>query len=107
MKRRVKFLGLLEAALHEPEKLKEIVLGNKKILAAKNSIDENALHYLALETKFEEVHMLRTIGSDLPPYSILETLSIGHFNMVALLLEPGGDSGVRSISATLKSSDSP
>jgi len=98
------FLILLEAVLKEPEKVTDIVNGNTGILEAKNSIGENVLHYLAVENKLEEVQMLHALGSTIPQYSISDALSVGHLDMVALLLELGGDPQVRFCSMHMNGS---
>jgi len=98
------FFILFEAVMKELEKVSDIVKGNASILEAKNSIGENVLHYLAIENKQEEVQILRALGSTIPQYSICDALSLGHLDMVALLLELGGDPQIRFCSMHMNNS---
>ena len=93
---------LLNAILSEPWKVRDIVKGDEEVLSAINSIGENVLHYLAVENKLEEVKLLRSLGSMIPPYAIAEAASLGHTDMVSLLLELGGEPSISSCSDNIE-----
>ena len=88
-----KFWHLLDAVLHEPEKVSQIVSADRSVLEARNATGENVLRWLALENHFERVRLLRTLGSSIQEWAITEAIQHGHTEMVALLLELGGDIG--------------
>ena len=96
------FFILFDAVTREPWKVKEIVQGNEDILAAKNSIGENVLHHLAVANNLEAVRILRGYGSEIPPYAIAEVVSLGNIDMLALLLELGGEPVISSCNSNLK-----
>ena len=82
---------LLDAMMNDRHKVKDIVSGNRAILEATNRTGENVLRWFALENCFEEVSLLRSMGSSIQSVTLSEAVGMGNTMMVGLLLELGGD----------------
>jgi ankyrin repeat protein len=82
---------LLDAMINERHKVHDIVINNRAILEATNRVGENVLRWFALENCFEEVRMLRSLGSSIQPSALTEAVDMGNTRMVGLLLELGAE----------------
>lgn len=82
---------LLDAMMNERHKVKDIVNGNRAILEATNRTGENVLRWFALENCFEEVSLLRSMGSSIQPVTLSEAVGMGNTMMVGLLFELGAE----------------
>lgn len=85
------FIRLLDAVLNEPHKVKDIVAGNPGIVYETCWAGENVLHWLAIENKYEEIKLLRSLGSPIPKYSLIHAVELGHTETVITLLELGAE----------------
>lgn len=94
---------LLDAVLHEPQKVRSIVAANRDILSATNRCGENVLKWLAVENHVEGVTLLRSLGSSIPESALWEAMQMGHTDMVILLLELGAEVDVEVCKRTLSS----
>ena len=83
------FIRLLDAVLHEPHKVPLMVAENRDILRATNWIGENVLHWLAVENHVEGISLLRSLGSPIPTWALVEAVEMGNIETVILLLELG------------------
>ncbi|WP_092022627.1 hypothetical protein [Marinobacter zhejiangensis] len=89
--RNLRFDRLLDSLLKEPpEKVAQIVNADRTILKEKNSIGENALTWCALELKYKEVELLRSLGCPIQEQALSEAIQHGNSDMLLLLLELGG-----------------
>lgn len=79
------------AILHEPHKVEAIVLDNRSILESTNATGENVLRWCALENRFDDVELLRSLGSSIQSVTLCEAIDMGHSDMLLLLLELGGE----------------
>ncbi len=52
---------------------------------------ENVLHWLAVENRHEEIRLLRSLGSPIPIYALVEAVEHGHIETVIALLELGAE----------------
>lgn len=82
---------LLDAVLNEPHKLKDIIEDNPEILYETCWVGENALHWLAIENRFEEIKLLRKFGSPIPRYALVHAVDAGHLETIITLLELGAE----------------
>ena len=94
---------LLEAMENEREKVRDIVKADRSILEATNRTGENVLRWYALENRFEEVSMLRSLGSSIQSVTITEAIEMGNTEMVGHLLELGGEPDLTSCRMALES----
>lgn len=85
------FCLLLDAVLHEPEKVRGIVASNPEILYETCWAGENVLHWLAIENKHEEIRLLRSLGAPIPRYSLVDAVEHGHTESIIALLELGAE----------------
>jgi ankyrin repeat protein len=97
------FAVLLDAVINEPHKVQAIVTGNRSILEATNRTGENALRWFSLENCFEQVRLLRSLGSSIQPEALSEAVGMGNAEMVGLLLELGAEPDLVSSSSELNS----
>ncbi|WP_444935410.1 hypothetical protein ACJJIW_13195 [Microbulbifer sp. JMSA004] len=72
------------------------------ILEQTNSIGENVLTWCALELKYEEVELLRSLGSPIQEQAVSEAIQHGNSDMLLLLLELGGDISSYSASQCIR-----
>ena len=84
------FGRLHDAVLLEPEKIRSIVRENPETLEATNRTGENVLRWCALENRFDDVKLLRSLGSSIQEASLTEAIEMGNTDMLLLLLELGG-----------------
>ncbi|MCG8093989.1 MAG: ankyrin repeat domain-containing protein [Candidatus Thiodiazotropha endolucinida] len=80
---------LLDAVLYEPHKVKDIVTSNPEILYETCWAGENVLHWLAVENKHEEIRLLRSLGSPIPRFALVDAVEFGHLETIITLLELG------------------
>ena len=82
---------LLDAVLNEPHKVRDIVTDNPEILYETCWAGENVLHWLAVENKTEGIELLRSLGSPIPAFALINAVEHGHTETVILLLELGAE----------------
>ena len=82
---------LLDAVLIEPHKVRDIVSNNPEVLYETCWVGENVLHWLAVENKHEEIRLLRSLGSPIPRYALVEAVEHGHAETIIALLELGAE----------------
>lgn len=80
---------LLDAVLYEPHRVKDIVTSNPEILYETCWAGENVLHWLAVENKHEEIRLLRSLGSPIPRFALVDAVELGHLETIITLLELG------------------
>ncbi|MFT4907719.1 MAG: ankyrin repeat protein [Oleispira sp.] len=91
-RRNLGFEILLDALRREsPEKVTNIVKSDVSLLKQTNSIGENALTWCALELMYDQVELLRSLGSPIQEQALSEAIQHGNSDMVNLLLELGGN----------------
>jgi hypothetical protein len=96
--------GLLhDAMLNDREKARDIVIENRSVLEATNRTGENVLRWFALENCFEEVSLLRSMGSSIQPVTLTEAIEMGNTEMVGLLLELGVEPDIETCRMILRS----
>jgi ankyrin repeat protein len=87
-----RFYELRNAAYANLPLARKIIKADPTIVAAKNSIGETALHFLAVENQLEAVEFLAKHGSDINNENnfgqsvLVEVARIGHIEMIDLLL---------------------
>ncbi len=102
-----RFYALRDAAYADLAAARELIENDASIVAAKNSIGETALHFLAIENALEAVKLLAQNGADVNNRNafgtpaIIEAAEVGHLEMVDLLLELGADADLQRIAADL------
>jgi len=96
------FGRLLDAALNEPHKVPTMVAQDRDILIATNRSGENALAWLALENQFEQVILLRNVGSPIPHFALYEAIELLNIKMIILLLELGVDIDIYTCRSTYR-----
>ncbi|WNZ58209.1 hypothetical protein QT397_13005 [Microbulbifer sp. MKSA007] len=82
---------LLDAVLNEPQKVRDIISENPEVLYETCWVGENVLHWLAVENKHEEIRLLRSLGSPIPVYALVEAVEHGHTETIIALLELGAE----------------
>ncbi|EAA3799241.1 hypothetical protein DOQ73_23595 [Salmonella enterica subsp. enterica] len=82
---------LLDAILNEPQKVRAIVTENPGVLYETCWVGENVLHWLAVENMHEEIRLLRSLGSPIPIYALVEAVEQGHLETIITLLELGAE----------------
>ncbi len=80
---------LLDAVLNEPHKVRAIVSDNPGIVHETCWVGENVLHWLAIENRYEEIELLRSVGSPIPTYALVHAVEQGNTESVIKLLEMG------------------
>lgn len=94
---------LLDAVRNEqPGKVVGIVKENPSFIGKTNSIGENVLTWCALELMYEEVELLRSLGSPIQEQAVSESIQHGNTEMLLLLLELGGDITDQSAAQSLR-----
>jgi len=83
------FYRLLDAVLHEPEKVPAIVRDSPSILEEKNLSGETVLHWLAVENHIAGIKLLRKLGASISEFALIDAAELGHTETVILLLELG------------------
>ena len=96
------FIRLLETILHDPENIINLVQAEPNLLEATNATGENALRWCALERRYEDVKLLRSMGSSIQHSALREAVDMGHVDMLSLLLELGGEIEPSSATSSLK-----
>ena len=96
------YIRLIDAVLREPEKVPAIVSEDRRILEAQNCCGETALHWLAVESNFEGVKLLRSLGAEIPEWAIHHAIEAGAMEMVILLLELGAQPSIEVCNGYLK-----
>ncbi|MGY4533611.1 ankyrin repeat protein [Pseudomonas sp. TE3786] len=56
-----------------------------------NWIEENVLHWLSVENRHEDVRMLRSLGSPIPPFALIHAVEHRHLETIIALLELGAE----------------
>jgi len=84
------FGRLHDAVLFEPGKIHSIVKDKPSVLEATNRTGENVLRWCALENRYEDVKLLRSLGSSIQEASLMEAIEMGNTDMLILLLDLGG-----------------
>ena len=88
-----RFYELRNAAFMNLPLARKLIKEDPTIVAAKNSIGETALHFLAVENQLEAVEFLARHGSDINNQNnfgqsvLVEVALIGHTEMLELLLK--------------------
>ncbi len=82
---------LLDAVLNEPHKVRVIVADNPEVLYETCWAGENVLHWLAVENHTEGIELLRSLGSPIPDFALIDAVELGHAETVILLLELGAE----------------
>ncbi len=82
---------LLDAVRYEPHKLKAIIQDNPEIVYETCWAGENVLHWLAVENKYDEVKLLRKLGSPIPRYALIHAVEMRNMETVIALLELGAE----------------
>ena len=93
---------LIDAVLREPEKVPAIVSENRCILEVQNCCGETALHWLAVEINFGGVKLLRSLGAEIPEWTIHHAIEVGAMEMVILPLELGAEPSIEVCNGYLK-----
>ena len=85
------FTRLLDAVLCEPHKVKDLVVSDPGIVYETCWAGENVLHWLAIENRYEEIEILRNLGSPIPRFALIHAVEHGHTETVIKLLELGAE----------------
>lgn len=85
------FERLFDAVWMEPHRLNKLLAAERSLVMATNWIGENVLHWMAVENRVWEIELLRSLGSPIPPFALVEALELGNCETVILLLELGVD----------------
>jgi hypothetical protein len=85
------FEVLFDAVCLEPHNIPKLVAADRQLLRATNWIGENVLHWFAVENGIEEIALLRSLGSPIPQWALVEAMEMGHCETVILLLELGAE----------------
>lgn len=64
--------------MNEPHKVATIVAENPDVLYETYWVGENILHWLAVENRHEEIGLLRSLGSPIPVYALVEAVDHVH-----------------------------
>jgi ankyrin repeat protein len=96
------FYRLLDAVLHEPEKVRHIVAERPMILEECNLTGETVLHWLAVENHIDGIRLLRRLGATIPDYALIHAAELGNTEAVVVLLELGADLRGWDVERTLR-----
>ncbi len=97
------FGRLLDAILLEnAETLVAIVEDAPEVLEATNRAGENVLRWCALENRYDDVRLLRSLGSEIQEAALWEAIEMGHTDMLVLLLELGGNTTASQARASIR-----
>ena len=78
---------LMEAVLYKPHTVPELISNEPSLLNAKNYSGETVLHWFVVENNLDIVEMLFGCGGRVDEYALTEACSLGHVDMVYLLLK--------------------
>lgn len=92
---------LMDAAVTNPERARQMVSERPDLLTATTSVGETALHYLCIENHLEGARLLVALGADVNSHDefgdtpLMSASSLGHLEVARFLLERGANVNAR------------
>ena len=83
------FERLFEAVVYKPHTVAVLVREEPELLTCTNYVGETVMHWFVVENNLEIVELLHTCGGSVSDYALSEACSLGHVDMVYLLLRIG------------------
>ncbi|MFZ6770232.1 hypothetical protein ACO0LM_24530 [Undibacterium sp. Di26W] len=96
------FDRLMEAVRYAPHTVAGLVNAEPELLTCKNLINETVMHWFVVENDIEKVELLSACGGQVSEYALTQACSLGHVDMVYLLLGTGVIPDVNSCRIGLK-----
>jgi ankyrin repeat protein len=93
---------LMEAAVFWPHTVPQLIKEEPELLQCKNYSGETVMHWFVVENNTELVELLCSCGGQVSDYALTEACSLGHVDMVYLLLGIGVTPNIESCLNNIK-----
>lgn len=80
---------LMEAVRYTPHLVRQMIHREPELLHCKNYSGETVMHWFVVENDIEVVELLSSCGGTVSDYALAEACSLGHVDMIYLLLGIG------------------